>query len=214
MKKGLILCLLLPLAFGQSAARVMTKLTVRLESPAVLAGTFAAEPKTLYRSGEGHCRTEEVPDTAQGIHGLMIINEPDVWMVNRLTKTARHFVDPGPTFICRMPIFIDDQVKTAADTKNPLLELEFGQELEYFKRKNAASQPGPVLRGKPTTVYTFGVGDSQLLLFTTGTPEQPWALVRQFQQMRETFWYNAYEQLPFDPELFAKPTGVQIEEAK
>lgn len=193
---------------------MMTKLTVRLESPAILAGTFAAEAKTLYRSGERHCRTEEVPDTAQGIHGLMIINEPDVWMVNRLNKTGRHFVDPGPTFICRMPIFIDDQVKTAADTKSPLLELEFGQELDYFRRKGTVPQPGPVLRGKSTTVYRATVGDSQLILFTTGTPEQPWALVRQFGPMRETFWYNSYEQLPFNPGLFAKPTGIQMEEAK
>ena len=62
----------------------MTKLIVRLESPEVPGQSFAAKPKTLYRAGTGYCRTEELPDPEHGIHGLMIINEPDVWMVNRL----------------------------------------------------------------------------------------------------------------------------------
>ena len=32
--------------------------------------------------------------------------------------------------------------------------------------------------------------------------------------MREAFWYVTYEQLPFDPKLFAKPEGVKIEEVE
>ena len=140
--------------FGQQLPETMTKLSVRLQSPEVPDDSFGAKPKTMYRAGNRYCRTEEQPDHEHGIHGLLIINEPDVWMVNLFTKTAQHFVDSGPTFNCRMPMFIGDQEKSGADTKNPLLELEFGRELAYFKEKEATRREGPVLQGKPTTVYT------------------------------------------------------------
>ena len=85
----------------------MTKLMVKLESPKIPKDSFGAQAKRMYRAGAKFCRTEENPDLENGIHGLMIINEPDVWMINRLDKTARHLVDGGPTYNCRMPIFVD-----------------------------------------------------------------------------------------------------------
>jgi len=208
-----ISCLNLML-FGQQLPETMTKLTVRLQSPNVPKESFAAKPKLMYRAGNGYCRTEELPDPEHGIHGLMIINEPDIWMVNLLAKTAQHLVDSGPTFNCQMPMFGGDDVKSAADLKNPLLELEFGQEIAYFKGKGAAPKKGPVLRDKPTTAYAADIGDSQVFLFTTGTPERPWAVVRQHGETREIFWYGTYEQFPFDAQLFAKPADVNIEEAR
>lgn len=200
--------------FGQQRPDTMTKLTVRLQSPEVPEDSFAAKPKIMYRAGNGYCRTEELPDLEHGIHGLLVINEPDVWMVNLFTKTAQHFVDLGPTFNCRMPMFIGGQVKSGTDMKNPLLELEFGRELGYFRDKGATSKEGPVLQGKPTTVYVANAGDSQLFLFTTGTPERPWAVARQHRDRREIYWYGVYEQVPFDLKLFAKPEGVKIEDSK
>src|SRR5260370_15118693 len=116
-------------------------------------------------------------------------------MVNLLANTPKPFVDPGPTFTCHQPIFRSEQGRSAADMRNPLLDLEFGQELRYFKGKGVTLKHGPVLRDKPTNVYTADVGDSQLFLFTTGTPERPWAVARQQGSAREMFWYGAYEQL-------------------
>jgi len=113
-----------------------------------------------------------------------------------------------------MPIFINERAKSADDLKSSLLDLEFGRELSYFKGKGAMPEKGPVLREKSTTVYAVDIGDSELLLFTTGTPERPWAVVRQYGGKREIYWYGIFEQLPFDSKLFAKPSGVKIEEAK
>src|ERR1700730_2128721 len=107
---AILVCVLNAVSFGQQP-EIMTKLAVRLESADIPAESFAAKPKVMYRAGTGYCRTEELPDPEHGIHGLMILNEPDAWMVNLLTKTAQHFVDPGPTFHCRMPIFQGDEVK-------------------------------------------------------------------------------------------------------
>ena len=205
---------LIATSFGQQPLDAMIKVVVRLQSPDIPKQSFAAKPKTMYRAGNRYCRIEEFPDPEQGIHGLMIINEPDIWMVNLFAKTAQHYVDPGPTFNCRMPIFQGEQVKTAADMKNALLELEFGREIEFFKQKGATPKDGPILSGKSTTAYSVDVGDSQLFLITTGTPERPYAVARQYRNTRETFWYSTLEQLPFDPKLFVKPSDVKIEAAK
>ncbi len=212
--KAVMLLMVTALAVGQDGPATMTKLSVRLQSAEIPEDSFAAKPKLMYRAGNGYCRTEELPDPERGIHGLLVVSEPDAWMVNLLTKTAQHFLDPGPTFNCHLPIFRGDQVKSAAEMKNPILELEFGQELGFFKGKGAAPKEGPVLRDKPTTVCSVDVGDSQLFLFTTGTPERPWAVARKHGNVNEIFWYGTYEQLPFDQKLFAKPEGVKIEEVK
>jgi hypothetical protein len=152
-------CILNALLAQEPGAK-MTKLAVRLESPQIPEQGFAAKAKVIYRAGSRYCRTEESPDAEHGIHGLMIINEPDIWMVNLLTKTAQHYLDPGPTFNCRMPMFQGEAVKSDADMKNALLELEFGRELGYFKDKGADPKEGPVLRNKPTTVYAVDINVS------------------------------------------------------
>jgi len=203
------------LALAEDAPKMMTHLTVKLESPEIPKDSFAAQAKRIYRAGSRYCRVEENPDLEHGIHGLMIINEPDVWMINRLDKTAKHIVDAGPTYNCRLPMFVNgEDVKSAEDVKKPLMELEFGQEMEYFKPRSAAPHPGPVLQGKSTMAYATQAGDSQLFLFTTGDPEVPVAVVRKNDKTREILWYGEYTQIPFDAKLFAKPEGVKIEEPK
>lgn len=174
---------------AQEVPQTMTKIVVRLQASDVPADGFAAKPKTMYRAGTGSCRIEELPDDKNGIHGLMIINEPDTWMVNLFTKTAQHMLDPGPTFNCRMPIFVfGEEVKSGDDLKKPMMELEFGRELAYFEAREVKANEGPVLQGKSTRAYTTNVGDSQLFLFTVGAPERPWAIVRQRGDAREMYW--------------------------
>src|ERR1700674_3791443 len=161
----IFVCLASVMAFGQTTSNpaspgTMTKIVVHFESPDVPETSFAAQPKTMYRAGTRYCRTEEVPDAKLGIHGLVIVSEPDAWLINLLTKTALHQVDPGPTFNCRLPLFADD-LRSATDPRNQLAELEFGRELGYFRSSGATINDGPVLRGKTTKAYTVGVGDSQ-----------------------------------------------------
>src|SRR5713226_2198336 len=167
----MLLCLCCAAA-GEDVPPMMTKLTVKLESPDIPKDSFAAQAKLMYRAGSSYCRIEENPDPEQGIHGLLITNGPDVWMVNRLDKTARHILDPGPTYNCRLPMFANgENNKSAKDLKKPIVQLEFGRELEYFKPRSGAPHPGPPLRGKPTMVYVMQAGGSELFLFTDGNPE-------------------------------------------
>lgn len=108
-----------------------------------------------------------------------------------------------------MPIFRDKQVKGSNDT-NPFLELEYGIEIAYFKGKNAETKPGPQLRGNATTAYSLPIENWQVTLYTTGTPERPLALTRERGKTKQTYWYEVYEQTPFEGQLFAKPAGVKI----
>jgi len=144
----------------------------------------------------------------------MIINEPDFWMVNLLAKTAQHGLDPGPTFNCRQPIFVDGPHLATDDESKQIRELEFGQEIEFFKGKGVIPQSGPVLETKSTTEYKLQIGETTLALYTTGTPERPLAVARRHGNKGELFLYRSYEHSDFDPKLFAKPENVKIENAR
>jgi len=178
-----------------------------------MAGSFLAKPKVIYRAGTRYCRAEEAEDTENKIHGLLIVDEPDAWMVNLYDKSARHVVDPGPAFNCRLPIF------AKADSKDEgaflYEELQFGNELKFFKQMGATGQPGPEEGGKKTTQYTIEIGNTRFAMFTISTPdERPLAVARTVGAKAKVFVYTAYEENPFDPKLFAKPDNVKISEAK
>ena len=192
----------------------MTKMVVQLQSANVPADSFAAKPKTMFRSGTQFCRIEEEPDAERGIHGLMIVNEPDAWMVNLATMTGQHMVDPGPTLNCRMPILGGEARELPEDEGKQVAGLEFGFELEFFKSNGATPQQGMVLQTKQTTLYRLQFGESIIALFTYGTPERPLAVGWTRGDKNEIFWYSGYGQMDFDPKLFAKPEHVKIEEVK
>jgi hypothetical protein len=189
-------------------------MVVQLQSPDVPASSFAAKPKTMFRAGTQFCRIEEEPDAEQGIHGLMIVDEPDAWMINLATMTAQHIVDPGPTFNCRLQIFGGELRDLPEDEGKQIAGLEFGFELEFFKSKGATPQQGMVLQTKQTVLYKLQFGDSTVALFTYGAPERPLAVAWKHRGKNEIFWYSGYGEMDFDPKLFAKPEHVKIEEVK
>jgi hypothetical protein len=199
---------------AQQPPKTMTKMVVQLQSPDVPADSFAAKPKTMFRAGTQFCRVEEGPDPERGIHGVMITNEPDAWMVNLQTESAQHMVDLGPTFNCRMPIFASLRSDLPEEEARQIGGLEFGHELDFFKGKSATGQPGGIQQGQQTTVYKLKFGDSTLALFTYGTPERPLSVAWLRGGKYEIFWYSGYGQMDFDPKLFAKPEHVKIEEVK
>lgn len=210
----LSICLLSGVFFAEEHPKTMTKIQVILQSPDAPAGSFAAKPKVFYRAGNRYCRVEEEPDPEQGIHGLTIINEPDWYMVNLFSKTARHGVDPGPTFNCRLTIFANGAPQSLDDESKQIMQLEFGRELEFFRARGAVPRKGPVLQTKETTGYAVTVGSRELALFTYGTPERPLAVSQQRNDRNDIYWYSGYGEMDFDPKLFARPENVKIEEAK
>jgi hypothetical protein len=214
MRNALIIaCLLSVAGTAQPQPKTMTKIEIIPGSPGIVAGSFASKPKVFYRSGNRYCRIEEAADPDQGVHNLMIVNEPDYWTVNLLTKTARHAVDPGPTLNCHLPIFAYGAPGSMDEETKEIRELEFGQELDFFKGKGAVAAKGPVMQEQETMVYRAKVGTAALALFIYGTPEKPLAVGLQRGDKNELFWYSGYGQVEFDPKVFAKPEAVRIEDS-
>lgn len=210
----LLICFFAATGSAQQPPKSMIRGEVILQGPDAPAGSFAAKPKVLCRSGMTYCRVEEAPDPEHGIHGVLIISEPQIWMVNLMTKTAQHGVDPGPTFNCHMPLFPAVTPQTVDDESNQVMALEFGLELEFFKGKGAIAEKGPVLQGKETTAYRATIGKVDLALFTYGNPEHPLAAARKRGDKSEIVWFSGYGPMDFDPKLFAKPEDVKIVEMK
>jgi hypothetical protein len=182
----------------------MTRIEVHLESPEIPAGSFIAKPKILYRSGNRYCRAEEADDPEHSVHGLMIVNEPDAWMIYLSDKTAQHIVNRGPTFDCRLPLF--ESVDPKDEAGMLYQDLQFGRELQFFKKMGAAGEPGPDEQGKKTTRYKIEIGNTKLLMFTINAPtERALAVGRPAGEKGEVYIYAAYDEIPFDPKLFAKP---------
>ena len=188
----------------------MTHLAVQMMGTDFPADSFAAQPKIYWRASNQYCRVDEEPDPKNGIHGRMIMNEPDVWLVNLMNNTAKHIVDHGPTFNCRLPIFAFNLELT----KSKIGELEFGRELEFFKANGAQAVDGPKLDNK-TNYYRLTIGDLILLLTELSDIHAPLsiALIRgdNVAEARYLLWDD---QVPFKADLFAKPSGVKIEEIK
>jgi len=70
------LFILLLLAITTLAAddtpKTMTKIEVHLEGPEVMAGSFLARPKVIYRAGTKYCRVEEAEDSQSKIAKSMV----------------------------------------------------------------------------------------------------------------------------------------------
>lgn len=215
MKKLLVcLCLSIIALFAENPPKMMTKVEITMHSPEVSDGSFAAKPKVLYRAGDGYCRIEEAADPEHGLHNLMIINEPDYWMVNLSTKAAQHSIDPGPTFNCHLPIFAFGAPQSIDEETRGIRELEFGRELEFFEGKGAVPENGPVLFKHETILYKVKVGTAFLSLFVAKSPELPIAVSLRRGDRTDTVLYSQYSRIEFDPKVFAKPEGVKIEDSK
>src|SRR5258708_1019428 len=101
-----ILCLFLIVSAPcQETPKTMMKLSIRLIEPVPETGSFAAQPRTLWRAGTKYARIAEAPDLEKRVHELIILNEPDAWMINLADKSGKHVVDSGSSLDVHLPIF-------------------------------------------------------------------------------------------------------------
>ena len=188
----------------------MIHVIAQMSGTDIPAGAFAGKPKTMWRASNNYCRIDEEPDPQQGLHLRTIMNEPDAWLVDLASNRAKHMVDPGPTFNCRMPIFAFDM----AMAKGKIGELEFGHELEFFQKNGAIEVSGPKLEFK-AAYFELELNGMILELVERVDIHAP-ILIALLQgdkttQVRYLLWED---QVPFKIDLFSKPTGVTMEEAK
>jgi hypothetical protein len=189
----------------------MTHVIAQMSGTDIPAGAFAGQPKTMWRASNAYCRIDEEPDPEHGLHLRIIMNEPDSWLVDLANKRAKHMLDPGPTFNCRMPIFAFDM----SMVKGKIGELEYGRELEFFQKNGAKQVDGPKLESFAANYYELTIDGMSLTLVERVDIHAPIMIgLIQGQKITKVRYLLWDDQLPFKIDMFAKPTGVSMEEAK
>src|ERR1700730_18684027 len=143
---------------GEDIPSKMIHVIAQMSGTDIPAGAFAGKPKTMWRASNAYCRIDEETDPEQGLHLRVIMNEPDSWLVDLANNRAKHMLDPGPTFNCRMPIFAFDM----SMVKGKIGELEYGRELEFFQKNGAKQVDGPKLESFAANYYELSI-DGMLL---------------------------------------------------
>jgi hypothetical protein len=118
-----VLALVQPLSAVECAPTRLLRIVTRVEGQGVETGTFAALPKTVFRLGSKYARVEEAPDTRNNIHQLIVVNEPDSWIVNVADRSGQHVVDEGPPKV-HLPLFAPTAFDNAIP--EPLAKIEIG----------------------------------------------------------------------------------------
>ncbi len=197
-----LLLLFLPFAV-QAADEKMLYVEYRLEGKQIAEDSFDAQTKKVWRIGNGYLRFEDAPNPQTKIHGLIIVAEPDIWIVDRNTNQAQHTVDPGPNYKIHFPLF-------ASETSDKLREIEFGRELDYFHENNAKELPGQDVDGIRCKLLRLEIDDRVVTLFlkTNGTPLQIVVKSPEYEYAMRFLRYET-DRRP-DKSQFQLPLGVQL----
>src|SRR5260221_6382554 len=89
------------------APQSVLKAVTSMETPDLPPNHFYRVPKTLYRLGEKQGRVEEALNPETRSHLLIVVNEPDDWMVNLAERRGRDNRRAGPTFYFIAPLFCE-----------------------------------------------------------------------------------------------------------
>lgn len=195
-----------PASAATCAPQKLVHIVLTDVTPGVAAGSFAAQPRTYYRLGNNKLRIEEAPDQVNGIHGLIVVAEPDIWMINLFDKTGKHVVDPGPTFNAVAPVIAVRGVPAK------LAGLELGCEAEFLAANALTPASTERIGTGDFAVYRMAdAGDAIELLERKGTTTPAYARYYHQGKLVLVFHYDVYETgLPADPALFVPPAGVQL----
>ena len=179
-------------------------------TPGVSAQTFAAQPRGLYRIGSDKLRLEEALDSANGIHGLVVVAEPNIWMANLYDNTGNHIVDPGPSLFARAPVFGIPEVSPK------LFGLEFGCEAEFLTANTALAVRSEQIGNTGYTVYRVDDNpDAVEILEKTGSNTPAFARYYHQGKLALVLRYDLYSTgLANDPDRFVPPSGVRYSETK
>ena len=172
-------------------------------TPGIDPSSFAAKPKDLYRIGSGKMRVEEAVDAVNGIQGVTVSNEPDIWLVNLYDHTGKHVVDPGPTYFAKAPLF-------GKILPGRLVDLEFGCEGDFISANNLKPVRTEQVSGTAYDVYRLEDGSDAIeLLRRPGSDTPSFARYYDKSGLQEVLRYDVYTTgLADDPKLWVPPSGI------
>jgi hypothetical protein len=205
MLRILALLLLSCIALAARAADdKMLYVEYRLAGKQIEADSFDAQIKKVWRIGTNYLRFEDAPNPVTKIHGLIIVAEPDIWIIDRNTSQAQHTVDPGPNYKIHFPLL-------ASESSEKLRQLEFGSELQFFRDNSATELPAQEVDGIKTKPLRLEVDGEEVTLYVK-TDETPLQVTVKSPNYEYTMRFIRYEpdRRP-DKSLFQLPPGVQLQ---
>ena len=187
------------------APTAMLRVVTAQDVPNVPATHFVRVPKTLYRYGDGLGRVEEALNPETGLHLLIVVAEPHVWMADRASGQGKYVKDPGPTYFFRARIFGDPTIQSAF-----INSLEFGCETTWLAGAGAVRTQvkHPALGVADRLEYREG-HEAVYLYLRTGRPVR--LEVHRSGRLYVALDYLQYEpDLPLNRALFEQPAGIQF----
>ncbi len=207
---GVLVACLLALQVGKANAQEsMTKMVVRLMGPGIRAGSPAALPRTIYRSGEKFARIEDPPHAKARVEKMTIIRGRDAYSVDLTDRRGTHTTADAAGQARGLPIVLplDPRRKLGK-----LDEIEFGSEVSFFEQAGAEKTAGPMINAKPTEEYRLATPSGPASLIVRGENETPVFLKWKSSDGVYRYEYIEYKTEPFDAKLFAKPDGIKWRE--
>ncbi len=203
MRNFLALLLLLTPFAAQSAEEPMLYVEYHLAGKKIAPDSFDAQVKKVWRVGNTLLRFEDAPNPTTKIHGLIIVAEPDIWIIDRNTNKGQHTVDPGPTYKMHFPLLASEQSET-------LRELEFGHELEFFLANNATALPQQEIEGVLCKPLRLNIDDREVTLYLR-TSDVPLLIVVKSPDYEYSVRFLRYEPArKVNKSLFSPPSEVQM----
>lgn len=201
--RSLFALLLVACGFAAHAQEKMLYVEYRVMSPKLAPSSPEAQVRKLWLVGSKYMRFEDVPNPDTGVHGLIIVAEPDIWIIDRKTNKGQHSVDPGPSYAVHFPML-------ATESSDRLRQLEFGNELAFFQQNGARELAAQVVDGVNCRVLSLDVDDHELYLYLR-RDGKPFQITVKTDSSEYSVRIVKYEPAS-DPDLnlFRPPLGVKL----
>lgn len=168
--------------------------------------SFEAKPKRVWRVDDSRLRFEEQLNVEKAEQKLVIVAQPDIWLINVAAKKGVHTIDPGPTYKVNFPVL------TATGVPE-LSQLEMGRENEFFAARKPKSLPEKLVAGILCTGQEITIDKRKLILYSKKSDGKPYQVTLEYNDRPVAVRYLKYETgLAVDEALFKPPADVIVEQ--
>jgi hypothetical protein len=187
----------------------MLKVVTVADTPHLDPASFAAKPRTLYRQGERYGRVEEPLNPRTGTQLVFVVNEPDVWVADLVSKRGEHALDPGPSYVFRAQIFGE-----AASNNTVIRGIEFGCEARAMRAAGAKETMVDHETFGRVTQLEHTEASEKIVVLLDGKSKPKRLELYYEDKLAFAMNYAEYnDTLPFNPTLFQKPAGIEYQDA-
>jgi len=185
-----------------------TRIVVQDVSPGLDPKSVAARPKSIWRLGSDSARIEEWDGTRTGTHLLVILHQQDAWLVDLVTHTARHTVDPEPAPRVRVSI--------VPDASTPELRaLEFGRESDFLRAGHPTKGAATEVRGRICHRETLVVPEARVEIEVDPKTKTPCRVSVDRGGKKTVLEYLSYDEHFAMPKgFFELPAGIRVKESE